>query len=113
MPVYTYACTSCGADIERRQSFSDAPLTICEVCGGKLRRVLHPVGVIFKGSGFYNTDNRKSPESSTPADGSKDGSKGGGKSADGKDGAPAKAETPSAAKGAPAGAGASASKAAE
>jgi putative FmdB family regulatory protein len=56
LPTYTYACTVCGAEIERRQSFSDAPLTTCESCSGALRRVLHPVGVIFKGSGFYNTD---------------------------------------------------------
>jgi putative FmdB family regulatory protein len=56
LPTYTYVCTVCGAGIERRQSFSDAPLTICESCSGALRRVVHPVGVIFKGSGFYNTD---------------------------------------------------------
>jgi putative FmdB family regulatory protein len=56
LPIYTYACDSCGAEIERRQSFSDPPLTVCESCGNALRRVLHPVGVIFKGSGFYNTD---------------------------------------------------------
>ena len=56
MPIYTYACDSCGAEIERRQSFSDPPLTVCESCGQALRRVLHPVGVIFKCSGFYNTD---------------------------------------------------------
>ena len=56
MPIYTYVCTACGAGIERRQSFSDAALTTCEVCSGQLRRVVHPVGVIFKGSGFYNTD---------------------------------------------------------
>jgi putative FmdB family regulatory protein len=56
LPIYTYACDSCGAEIERRQSFSDPPLTVCESCGQALRRVLHPVGVIFKGSGFYNTD---------------------------------------------------------
>jgi putative FmdB family regulatory protein len=56
LPIYTYACDSCGAEIERRQSFSDPPLSVCESCGRALRRVLHPVGVIFKGSGFYNTD---------------------------------------------------------
>jgi putative FmdB family regulatory protein len=56
LPIYTYVCTVCGAGIERRQSFSDAALTTCEVCSGQLRRVVHPVGVIFKGSGFYNTD---------------------------------------------------------
>jgi predicted nucleic acid-binding Zn ribbon protein len=40
------------------QKFSDAPLEVCEVCGGKLKRVFHPVGVVLKGSGFYSTDNR-------------------------------------------------------
>ena len=59
MPIYGYRCDACGAEVEKRQSFSDAPLTTCEVCGGALRRLLHPVGIVFKGSGFYNTDNRK------------------------------------------------------
>jgi putative FmdB family regulatory protein len=44
--------------MEKRQSFSDAPLTDCETCGGTLRKVLQPASVIFKGSGFYSTDNR-------------------------------------------------------
>lgn len=60
MPIYAYRCEACGAEIEKRQSFQDDPLTICETCGGRLRRVLHPVGIVFKGSGFYNTDSRKS-----------------------------------------------------
>src|SRR5437763_2988443 len=59
LPTYTYACNACGAEVERRQSFTEAPLTVCESCGGALRRVLHPVGVIFKGSGFYKTDIKK------------------------------------------------------
>jgi putative FmdB family regulatory protein len=58
MPIYVYRCASCSVETEKRQSFSDAPLTTCESCGGSLRRVLHPVGVIFKGSGWYSTDNR-------------------------------------------------------
>lgn len=58
MPTYVYRCQHCGALIERRQSFHDAPLTRCEICLGELRRVLHPVGVIFRGSGFYSTDHR-------------------------------------------------------
>jgi putative FmdB family regulatory protein len=64
LPIYTYACTACDAEIERRQSFSDPPLTTCESCGGSLRKVLHPAGVIFKGSGFYNTDYKKSSNGS-------------------------------------------------
>jgi len=58
VPIYVYRCGQCGATVERRQSFSDAPLTECEACGGPLQRVLQPVGIIFKGSGFYVTDNR-------------------------------------------------------
>lgn len=59
MPIYEYACTSCGERTEAKQSFDDPPLEICEVCGGKLRKVYSPVGVVFKGSGFYATDARK------------------------------------------------------
>jgi putative FmdB family regulatory protein len=58
MPIYVYRCAQCGADSEVRQGFNDAPLTSCTDCGGTLRRVLQPVGVIFKGSGFYSTDSR-------------------------------------------------------
>ena len=58
MPTYTYACTSCEDVIEKRQSFSDPPLTTCEQCGGGLRKVIHPVGIVFKGSGWYITDSR-------------------------------------------------------
>ena len=56
MPIYTYRCESCGETFDRRQSFSDAALTTHETCGGELRKVLHPAGIVFKGSGFYNTD---------------------------------------------------------
>jgi putative FmdB family regulatory protein len=56
LPIYTYECQSCGSTIERRQSFSDDPLTTHDECGGGLRRVIHPAGIVFKGSGFYNTD---------------------------------------------------------
>jgi putative FmdB family regulatory protein len=58
MPIYVYRCADCDAETERRQGFSDAPLTTCDDCGGRLRRVLQPAGVIFKGSGFYSTDYR-------------------------------------------------------
>ncbi len=56
MPVYEYACTSCGERTEARQSFDDPPLETCARCGGKLRKLYSPVGVVFKGSGFYSTD---------------------------------------------------------
>jgi putative FmdB family regulatory protein len=58
VPVYEYACTECGEQLEVRQSFTDAPLTVCPTCAGRLRKVLSPVGVVFKGSGFYRTDSR-------------------------------------------------------
>jgi putative FmdB family regulatory protein len=58
LPIYTYRCNACGGQLEVRQSFSEPALTNCQLCGGALRKVLHPVGVIFKGSGFYNTDYR-------------------------------------------------------
>lgn len=58
MPTYQYACTECGDRSEVVQRFSDDPLTVCTVCGGKLRKVFSPVGIVFKGSGFYRTDSR-------------------------------------------------------
>ena len=60
MPTYEYACSACGEHVEVFQSFSDDPLTECGICGGTLRRVFHPVGIVFKGSGFYVTDSRGS-----------------------------------------------------
>jgi putative FmdB family regulatory protein len=71
MPTYDYACTECGDRTEVVRSFSDAPPTTCTVCGGPLRKVFSPVGIVFKGSGFYRTDSRGKP--STPkADGGGD-----------------------------------------
>ena len=58
MPTYEYVCESCGTHVEVYQRFSDEPLTTCAVCGGKLRKVFHPAGILFKGSGFYVTDSR-------------------------------------------------------
>jgi putative FmdB family regulatory protein len=70
MPTYEYACDQCGKHIDVFQSFSDDPLTTCEVCGGTLRKVFGNVGIVFKGSGFYKNDSRgssSSSSSSTPA----------------------------------------------
>lgn len=59
MPVYTYRCENCGVQFERTQKFSESPLAICPECGKKtLRKVYMPVGIVFKGSGFYATDHR-------------------------------------------------------
>ncbi len=59
MPIYEYECGLCHFDFERRQRFDEEPVALCPKCQGKARRVLHSVPVIFKGSGFYVTDNRK------------------------------------------------------
>ena len=58
MPVYVYRCEACGTEVEKRQSFHDAPLTECELCHGRLQKVLQPTPIVFKGSGFYATDHR-------------------------------------------------------
>jgi putative FmdB family regulatory protein len=59
MPIYTYRCENCGVRFERQQSFSDQPLIRCPECNKKaLRKVYTPVGIVFKGSGFYATDHR-------------------------------------------------------
>ncbi|HEX4361948.1 MAG TPA: FmdB family zinc ribbon protein [Pseudonocardia sp.] len=58
MPTYQYACTACGHRFEAVQAFSDATLTECPECAGRLRKVFSSVGIVFKGSGFYRTDSR-------------------------------------------------------
>ncbi|SHG57532.1 FmdB family zinc ribbon protein [Streptoalloteichus hindustanus] len=60
MPTYAYACTQCDHRFEAVQSFTDAALTECPECSGKLRKLFNAVGIVFKGSGFYRTDNRSS-----------------------------------------------------
>ena len=72
MPTYQYTCTECGEPLEAVQKFSDEPLTVCPACGGRLRKVFSPVGIVFKGSGFYRTDSRKSATAAAPATKDKD-----------------------------------------
>ena len=60
MPTYEYRCAKCGEHLEVFQSFSEAPLTKHQGCGGKLTKVLSAAGIVLKGSGFYKTDNRSS-----------------------------------------------------
>lgn len=60
MPTYVYACDSCGAQFEQFQSFKDEPLRTCPSCACAVRRVFQPVGIVFKGAGWYITDSRKS-----------------------------------------------------
>ncbi|CAN5410001.1 hypothetical protein BH09ACT12_BH09ACT12_21650 [soil metagenome] len=76
MPTYQYACTECGHSFEQVQAFSDASLTVCPQCDGKLRKVFNAVGVVFKGSGFYRNDSRAATSTSdAPAAAKESGSK--------------------------------------
>ena len=68
MPLYEYRCQTCGVRFERRQHMNDEPVKVCPECGGEVRRLIQPVGIVFKGSGFYVTDNRA--KSSTSGTGS-------------------------------------------
>jgi len=65
MPTYEYRCKECGEDLEVVQAFTDDPLTECPKCGGPLRKVFGNIGITFKGSGFYKTDNRSKKSAST------------------------------------------------
>ncbi len=71
VPTYQYACTSCGEQLEVVQKFTDDALTECPACAGRLRKVFNAVGIVFKGSGFYRTDNRSSTSSAPAASPSK------------------------------------------
>jgi putative FmdB family regulatory protein len=66
MPRYEYECDACGIRFERIQHFRDEPLKDCPECGFSVHRVLQPVGIIFKGSGFYVTDHNKVSSASAP-----------------------------------------------
>ena len=68
MPTYVYACDSCGTQFEQFQSFKDEPLRSCPSCAGAVRRVFQPVGIVFKGSGWYVTDSRKSNSATVSGD---------------------------------------------
>ena len=59
MPTYGYECTACKEQFEVIQKMTDAPLAIHDECGGELRRLLYPVGIVFKGPGFYVNDYAK------------------------------------------------------
>jgi putative FmdB family regulatory protein len=70
MPTYVYECSKCGDELEVWQSFSDDALKKHAGCGGKLTKVLQPVGIVLKGPGFYKTDSRNGKKSSTTSDSS-------------------------------------------
>lgn len=66
MPIYTYRCKNCGVQFDRHQNFDDKPLTRCPECSKEsLRKVFLPVGIVFKGSGFYATDHKSPSGQST------------------------------------------------
>lgn len=65
MPIYEYECEVCRVHFERKQGWHDQPVQVCPECGGKVRKLIFPVGIIFKGSGFYKTDNASSSSSSS------------------------------------------------
>jgi putative FmdB family regulatory protein len=66
MPIYVYQCDTCGLTFERRQYMSEPPLVDCPECDGCVHRVIQPVGIVFKGSGFYVTDNRSRSATALP-----------------------------------------------
>ena len=71
MPLYEYQCQACGVRFERRQHISDEPVKVCPECGGEVHRLIQPVGIIFKGSGFYVTDNRAKSSTAVPGNAKK------------------------------------------
>jgi putative FmdB family regulatory protein len=82
MPVYAYRCDNCGVQFERQQSYNDSALQICPECRKKsLKRIISPVRIVFKGSGFYSTDYKPSSASSSPKHADKDAPKDEGKTA--------------------------------
>lgn len=77
MPLYGYQCDTCGHHFEVRQGIKEDPLTDCPQCGSRIRRVIYPVGIVFKGSGFYVNDSRNASSSATAAgNGATDGAGG-------------------------------------
>jgi putative FmdB family regulatory protein len=75
VPTYQYVCTECGGQLEAVQKFTDEALTVHD-CGGRLRKVFSPVGIVFKGSGFYRTDSRgKEPSGASSSSSKESGSK--------------------------------------
>ncbi len=86
MPTYQYTCTDCGDQLEAVQKFTDDALTVCDACGGRLRKIFSPVGIVFKGSGFYRTDSRNGSSATAPAAKEKTASEPSGSSASGSSG---------------------------
>lgn len=116
MPTYDYVCETCGNRFEQWQKMTDEPTTICPTCGGPVHRVIYPVGLVFKGGGFYKTDNRAAPAAESSAgktaetDKKETGTPASGSASDGKAAASKSNETGSSTSGEAATAGAAATK---
>jgi|SRR5438477_5657471 len=96
MPTYGYRCSNCGHEFEIQQKITDPPLKACPKCEGKLSKILYPVGISFKGSGFYSTDYKGSGKGSAgSSDGSAGSSDGAAASSNSSKGSESKAETKS------------------
>jgi putative FmdB family regulatory protein len=65
VPTYGYRCPQCSLEFEVWQRMSDEPIAPCPTCGASGRRLFFPAGIVFKGSGFYKTDNRKAGDGSS------------------------------------------------
>lgn len=76
MPTYSYACTECGNRFDAVQAFTDDALTTCPQCSGRLRKLYHSVGIVFKGSGFYRTDSREPVKAASDGSANGDSSNG-------------------------------------
>ena len=72
MPIYSYKCDKCGTRFDRLQKFTDKPLTRCPECQGQVKRLIQPAGIVFKGSGWYITDSKKSSSATVTANKSKE-----------------------------------------
>jgi putative FmdB family regulatory protein len=75
MPTYGYRCDNCRVEFEQFQRITEPPLTECPQCGGTVRRLLYPVGILFKGPGFHITDYRKSDTPSSESKSESDSGK--------------------------------------
>lgn len=90
MPIYEYECLTCSVRFERKQSVNDEAIKTCPDCGGKVRKIFYAAPIIFKGSGFYKTDNASGSSGSAGSS----GSSGNGNGSAAKKDEPAKSETP-------------------
>ena len=68
MPTYDYMCKLCGNRFDAWQKMTDEPLSVCPKCAGHVHRVIHPTGILFKGAGFYSTDQRGAAAKPAPAE---------------------------------------------